>query len=124
MIDFGLAKRYRDPRTGLHIPYKDMKNLVGTARYASINTHLGIQQSRRDDIECLGYVLVYFLKGKLPWQGLEYTSKSDKHYKIKKKKSETSLKTLCEDLPGINIIIINLYSFRGNPYFPRIPERD
>ena len=98
-IDFGLAKKYRDSKSGMHIPYKDGKNLTGTARYASVSTHLGIEQSRRDDIEALAYIFIYFMKGNLPWQGLKAKNMKEKYEKIKEKKISTSLDDLCKNLP-------------------------
>uniref|UniRef100_A0A4W5KTH6 non-specific serine/threonine protein kinase n=1 Tax=Hucho hucho TaxID=62062 RepID=A0A4W5KTH6_9TELE len=100
IIDFGLAKKYRDARTHQHIPYRENKNLTGTARYASINTHLGIEQSRRDELESLGYVLMYFNLGSLPWQGLKAATKRQKYERISEKKMSTPIEVLCKGYPS------------------------
>lgn len=100
VIDFGLAKKFQDPRNGRHIAYIEGKSLTGTARYASINTHLGIEQSRRDDIESLGFVLLYFLRGTLPWQGLKATTKKQKYQRILERKQATHPEQLCRGFPN------------------------
>ena len=99
IIDFGLAKRFRDPKTGMHIPYRDGKTFTGTARYASLYTHLGIEQSRRDDLESLVYSLIYFSNGYLPWQGIREKKKEIKYQRIFEKKINTSVENICKNLP-------------------------
>lgn len=107
IIDFGLAKKYRDSRTRMHISYREDKNLTGTARYASINAHLGIEQSRRDDLESLGYVLMYFNRGALPWQGLKAATKKQKYEKISERKMSTPVDVLCKNFPSEFTMYLN-----------------
>ena len=99
IIDFGLAKRYRDEHTHIHIPLKENRNLTGTARYASVNAHNGLEQSRRDDMESLAYVILFFFKGKLPWQGLKCKDKNEKYAKIKEMKMNIPPEKLFEGFP-------------------------
>ncbi len=99
LVDFGMAKRYRDPKTQKHIPHNEKKSFLGTARYASINTHLGQEQSRRDDLETLYHVWLYFLRGSLPWQGIKAATNEEKRKRIGEKKQETTTGDLCAGFP-------------------------
>ena len=99
LIDFGLSKRYIDPETQKHIPYKIGKGLTGTARYVSLFTHYGIEQARRDDIESIAFNLIYFARGKLPWQGVKTKNKKEKHKKIMESKLVHTPEILCSNLP-------------------------
>jgi serine/threonine protein kinase len=107
IIDFGLSKDYLCPETGKHYEFSDNKRFVGTPRYASLNTHLGFKQSRRDDVESIIYVLIYFIKGELPWQGVKAKTKSEKKEKIKKKKKSVSVEKLCEGIPFEFVEMLN-----------------
>ena len=98
MIDYGLTRKFCDSHKN-HIPYKEHKHLTGTALYASIYTHKGIEQSRRDDLESLGYMLIYLCKGELPWINVKGKNKEIKYKKIMEKKIEMKPDILCQGLP-------------------------
>ena len=119
LIDYGLSKRYKNSKNHQHIPYREGGALVGTARYVSINTHLGIEQSRRDDIESIGYVLIYFLKGNLPWQGLK--AGDQKYNRIMEKKLQIPTEVLCYGLPDE---IVHYLNYTKNLRFEERPDYD
>ena len=100
ILDFGLSKKFRSTKTHEHIKFSVNKKLTGTARYASINSLKGCEQSRRDDLEAVGYVLMYFLRGSLPWQGLHVNRGEDRYKKILQKKKGTSAEELCKGFPS------------------------
>lgn len=99
IIDFGLAKEYWDDMTNRHIDPKPGSHLVGTARYASINAMRGSEQSRRDDMEALGYLMMYMLRGSLPWQGVRSAPRKQRHEMIAECKQSTRLDELCRGYP-------------------------
>ncbi|XP_017044896.1 casein kinase I [Drosophila ficusphila] len=100
LIDFGLSKRYRERESEVHIPYRRDRNLTGTVRYASINAQMGVEQSRRDDLESLCYCVMYFNLGKLPWQGITAVNKKQKYERILEKKNSVSISELCKGFPS------------------------
>lgn len=105
LIDFGMSKYYVDPVTRTHIEIGFNKKLTGTARYVSINTHKGVEQSRRDDLESLGYVLVFLVKKMLPWIGINAATGKEKNYLIGRSKIETKDAELCKDIYGSKYLV-------------------
>jgi serine/threonine protein kinase len=122
-VDFGLSKRYRHPRNLQHMPHRDGRSLTGTPRYASINNHVGVEQSRRDDLESLAYVFIYLLNGSLPWQGLKAKNPQKKYRLIMEKKQEMTIQQLCMGIPrefGDILAYARGLNFDAKPDIPRL----
>ena len=101
LIDFGLSCSFLEGGLSYkHYKIKTNLSFVGTLRYASLNSHKGIRQSRRDDLESMIYILIYFLKGKLPWQDVKAKQKEERHKLISEIKSKVTIESLCENLPS------------------------
>ena len=121
VLDFGLSKKYWSSSHKCHMPFCRGKKLTGTARYASINALSGCEQSRRDDLESIGYIIMYFIRGSLPWQGLKINKKDDRYKKICEKKKETSAKDLCSGFPQE---FEDFVSYTRNLQFTEVPNYD
>ena len=119
VLDFGLSKKYWSSSHKCHIPFVKGKKLTGTARYASINALSGFEQSRRDDLESIGYIIMYFIRGSLPWQGLKINNKEDRYKKICEKKRDTTPKDLCSGFPSE---FENYISYTRNLQFTEVPD--
>ena len=120
IIDFGLAKKYYSVSKAQHIKFTTGKHLIGTARYCARNAHRGYEQGRRDDIESIGYVLMYFLLGVLPWQGLKIKKNEDQFEKIAEKKYTTPFEELTEGQPEEFLIFfkyIDKLNFEDQPNY-------
>tara|TARA_B110000208_G_C11762994_1_gene427599 strand:+ start:936 stop:1856 length:921 start_codon:yes stop_codon:yes gene_type:complete len=124
LIDFGLSNKYLIDKI-THIPWDDNKQFSGTYRYSSIRNHTGSEQSRRDDLESLGYILIYFLKGKLPWENLKPKESEERVIQIFNKKKNITCEKLCNKLPNIiyeYIKTTRLLRFKEKPNYSKIKQ--
>lgn len=121
LLDFGTSGRWCNADMTKHIPYERSRKIVGTARYSSLNNHIGIKQSRKDDLESLGYVLLYFIIGRLPWQGIKAKDFRTKWNKIKQIKEKINIISLCEDY-NLDISFIKFFKYIFKLKFDEKPD--
>ena len=119
ILDFGLSKKYWSSKKNKHIQFSTNKKLTGTARYASVNALSGYEQGRRDDLESIGYVIMYFIRGTLPWQGLKAKDREDRYKKIYESKKKTSANELCMGYPKQ---LENFVNYTRNLKFMEVPD--
>ena len=100
LIDFGLSKKYQSTKTGKHIKMCELKKFTGSIVYASVNSLKCREQSRRDDLESIGYMLIYLMKGSLPWQRVKVSNKKESYLKVAQFKNNITPEKLCENLPN------------------------
>ena len=120
LIDFGLAKKYRSDR-GNHVKFSVTKRIIGTPRFCSINAMRGIELSRKDDLESIAYMVIYFIKGNLPWQGLKIEDSEKRFKKITEIKKNSKTEELCKGLPKE---IWEFYDYTKNLEFEENPDYD
>ncbi|RWS28944.1 casein kinase I-like isoform gamma-3 isoform X9 [Leptotrombidium deliense] len=119
LTDLGLAKEFKDKATNDHIPFKEQDMLLGIPRYMSIAAHHYKEQARRDDLESFGYLLVYMLKGRLPWQGLQMASLREQCNRILEIKKTINSEKLCENLP---VLFKNYFEYVNLLDFVAVPK--
>ena len=118
LIDFGISKEYLEG--GKHIPYQEGRPFIGTIRFASVAAHRGIELSRKDDLESLGYLLIFFLKGKLPWQFAAKLTQTDRKKMVANLKEKIKVEELCQRLPqtfSVYLRYVKNLSFKEIPNY-------
>jgi serine/threonine protein kinase len=117
IIDFGIAKEYWDTATRVHIPFRQNQCLTGTPAFASINNHLGVDPGRRDDLELLTYMLIYLLRGSLPWLTSDHEKLSSSS--VLERKVNTTIEVLCD---GITVEFASVLIYTRSLAFSEDPD--